>query len=160
MQLSRGTGEFTGRGRRQRCFPPSFICFFVTFAAEQMFRIFWVSNGPVDPFIGSLNFRQATFIKMSLPPSHISITTLTPPPSETGSNVNHQTGPYFGHRLFLLSLAFSLVAVCACALLIPLLIAELDDLTTFAREEGKVFKASKLTFLFKLGPLKVSKFGC
>ena len=77
---------------------------------------------------------------MSLPPSHISITTLTPPPSETGSNVNHQTGPYFGHRLFLLSLAFSLVAVCACALLIPLLIAELDDLTTFAREEGKVFK--------------------
>lgn len=48
----------------------------------------------------------------------------------------------FGRRLFLLSLAFSVVAFCACSLLIPMLIAELDDLTELAERENGHFKAS------------------
>lgn len=63
--------------------------------------------------------------------------------SSDGSNSSAAVADSFGHRLFQLSLALSAVAICACAILIPVLIAELDGLTELADREGKVFKASK-----------------
>jgi len=48
----------------------------------------------------------------------------------------------FARRLFLLSLAFSVAAFCACSVLILMLIAELDDLTVLAERENGHFKAS------------------
>lgn len=54
----------------------------------------------------------------------------------------------FGRRLFLLSLGLSAVAFCACSILIPILIAELDELNEFAQKEGKIFKVNwKLNIL-------------